>query len=63
MTDQNVEAIWFWQAQLKQKQQGRQQYWREVKTGGGSASHAITWLFLRVGKAIIPYLKEESLAD
>ena len=36
----------------------KKQYWTDVKTWVASASLAVTWLFLRVGQAIIPHLKE-----
>ena len=42
-----------------QKQEAKQQYWREVKTGGCLSSQSVTWLFVGVGQAIIPHLKEE----
>ena len=32
------------QAQLSQKQKGKQQYWSDVKTGSASGSQAVTWL-------------------
>ena len=59
--DQNVEQLWLMQAQLSQKQKGKQQYWSDVKTWSASASQSVTWLFLGVGQAILPHLKEESL--
>ena len=44
------------------KQEGKQQYWSDVKTWSATVSQTVTWLFLRVGQAIIPHLKQESLS-
>ena len=43
----------------QQKREAKQQYWREVKTGGSISSQSFTWLFDGVGQAIIPHLKED----
>ena len=62
MTDQNEGGCWQTPEQLSQnrKQNKRkQQYWSDVKTRGCLSSQTVIWLFVGVGEAIVPHLKED----
>ena len=56
---QNVEGSWWSQAQLKQKQEGKQQYCSDEKTRDACTFLHAIWSCVRVDQATIPHLKED----
>ena len=57
---QNVEGSWWSQAQLKQKQEGKQQYCSDEKTRDACTFLHAIWSYVRVDQATIPHLKEDN---
>ena len=62
VSSQNVGGSWWSQAQLKQKQEGKQQDCSDEKTRVSCTYLYAIWSCVRVDQATIPHLKEDNRA-